>query len=100
VAHDFNNLLTVIQGYSAMALEGLEPDDDLREPMEEILKAATNAASLTRQLLTFSRRQVVRPKILNLNGVLQQIEKMLRQIGEDDPIIAGASELEIRAARA
>jgi PAS domain S-box-containing protein len=96
VAHDFNNLLTVIQGYSAMALEGLEPDDDLHEPMEEILKAATNAASLTRQLLTFSRRQVVRPKILNLNGVIQQIEKMLRRvIGEDvDLIIAGTSELD------
>ncbi len=88
VAHDFNNLLTVIQGYSAMALDGLGPDDELRESMEEIGKAASSAASLTRQLLMFSRRQVVRPKVLNLNVAIQQIEKMLRRvIGEDVELI-------------
>lgn len=84
VAHDFNNLLTVIQGYSAMALDGLKPDDNFREPLEEIERAAANAAALTRQLLTFSRRQVVRPRILNINTVIQQTEKLLRRvIGED-----------------
>jgi PAS domain S-box-containing protein len=84
VAHDFNNLLTVIQGYSAMTLDGLKPDDNFREPLEEIERAAANAAALTRQLLTFSRRQVVRPRILNINTVIQQTEKLLRRvIGED-----------------
>ena len=84
VAHDFNNLLTVIQGYSAMALDGLKPNDKFREPLEEIERAAANAAALTRQLLAFSRRQVVRPKILNVNTVIKQTEKMLRRvIGED-----------------
>ena len=84
VAHDFNNLLTVIQGYSAMALDGLKPGDKFREPLEEIERAAANAAALTRQLLAFSRRQVVRPKILNVNAVIKQTEKMLRRvIGED-----------------
>ena len=88
VAHDFNNLLTVIQGYSAMSLEGLDPDDTLREPMEEIERAAISAGALTRQLLAFSRRQVVRPRILNLNTAISQVEKMLRRvIGEDVELI-------------
>jgi CheY-like chemotaxis protein len=88
VAHDFNNLLTVIQGYSSMSQEGMQADDLLREPLEEIEKAATSAAALTRQLLTFSRRQMVRPQVLNLNIILRQIEKMLRRlIGEDVELI-------------
>ncbi len=88
VAHDFNNLLTVIQGYSAMALESLPPDEALREPLEEIQKAAVSAAALTRQLLAFSRRQVVQPTILNLNQVIRQFDRMLRRvIGEDIQLI-------------
>jgi PAS domain S-box-containing protein len=84
VAHDFNNLLTIIHGCSAMSLEGMTPDDPLRESLEEIEKAAISAAGLTRQLLTFSRRQVLRPKLLDLNAVISQLEKMLRRvIGED-----------------
>jgi PAS domain S-box-containing protein len=84
VAHDFNNLLTIIQGYSSMSLDGLDPADPLREPLEEIEKAALSAATLTRQLLAFSRRNVVRAKILNLNTVIGDMEKMLRRvIGED-----------------
>jgi two-component system cell cycle sensor histidine kinase/response regulator CckA len=84
VAHDFNNLLTVIQGYSAMVLDSVKPGDNIREPIEEIERAAANAAALTRQLLTFSRRQLVRPRILNVNTVIQQTEKLLRRIiGED-----------------
>ena len=84
VAHDFNNLLTVIHGYSAMSLEGLPPDDALREPLEEIEKAAISAANLTRQLLSFSRHQVSRPKVLDLNAAISDVERMLRRvIGED-----------------
>jgi two-component system, cell cycle sensor histidine kinase and response regulator CckA len=84
VAHDFNNLLTIIHGCSAMSLEGMAPDDPLREALEEIEKASISAAALTRQLLTFSRRQVLRPKVLDLNAVISQVEKMLRRvIGED-----------------
>src|SRR5436305_3178554 len=93
VAHDFNNLLTIIQGYSSMSLEGLDPADPLREPIEEIERAAVSAAALTRQLLTFSRRQVVRPQILNLNTTLGQVEKMLRRvIGEDVELILAPGE--------
>ena len=94
VAHDFNNLLTVIQGYGAMALEGLRPEDkELRESLEEIERAASSAASLTRQLLTFSRRQLVRPKVLNINTVIRLTEKMLRRvIGEDVELIIAASD--------
>jgi PAS domain S-box-containing protein len=93
VAHDFNNLLTIIQGYSAMSLEGLDPADPSREPFEEIERAAVSAAALTRQLLTFSRRQVVRPRLLNLNTAISQVEKMLRRtIGEDVDLIYAAGE--------
>jgi PAS domain S-box-containing protein len=84
VAHDFNNLLTVIMGYSAMVLDGLKPDDAFREPLEEIEKAATRAATLTRQLLTFSRSQVVRLEVLNLNTVIEETEKMLRRVISED----------------
>ena len=88
VAHDFNNLLTVINGYSAMALEDLPPDDSLRELIEEICKAGDRAASLTRQLLTFSRRQVRTLSNLVLNDSVADLEKMLRRlIGEDVELI-------------
>jgi PAS domain S-box-containing protein len=99
VAHDFNNLLTIIQGYSAMSLKGLGPSDPLREPIEEIEKAAISAGALTRQLLAFSRRQVVRPQVINLNTVICQVEKMLRRvIGEDVELILATGEVdEIRA---
>ncbi|MDE3168411.1 MAG: PAS domain S-box protein [Acidobacteriota bacterium] len=84
VAHDFNNLLTVIQGYASMSLEGMAPDDVLREPLEEIERAAVSAGALTGQLLAFSRRRVVRPAVLDLNAVITHAEKMLRRmIGED-----------------
>jgi signal transduction histidine kinase len=84
VAHDFNNLLTVIQGYASMSLESVAPDDVLREPLEEIERAAVSAAGLTRQLLAFSRRQVVRPAALDLNAVITRTEKMLRRVIRED----------------
>jgi two-component system cell cycle sensor histidine kinase/response regulator CckA len=84
IAHDFNNLLTVITGYSDLILRRLDKIDPLARNIEEIKKAAERATTLTRQLLAFSRKQVLQPKILNLNSVISNIEKMLgRLIGED-----------------
>ncbi|MGH9356469.1 MAG: ATP-binding protein, partial [Terriglobia bacterium] len=84
VAHDFNNLVTVISGYSDLLLMGLPKGDPLRRNAEEVKKAGDRAASLTRQLLAFSRRQVLNPQILDLNAVISNIGGMLlRLIGED-----------------
>ncbi len=84
VAHDFNNLLTVINSHSQLALLELKEWDPLREKFESILKAGERAANLTRQLLAFSRRQVVEMKVIELNTLLRDLEKMLhRVIGED-----------------
>jgi signal transduction histidine kinase len=84
VAHDFNNMLTVISGYNRMILDELSPLDPLRGNAEEILKAADRAAALTNQLLAFSRRQIMRPCVLNVNALLGGTQKMLRRlIGED-----------------
>ncbi|HJQ31476.1 MAG TPA: response regulator [Pyrinomonadaceae bacterium] len=84
VAHDFNNLLTVINGYSDLLAKRLRAEDPLRLNVEEIRKAGERAASLTRQLLAFSRKQVLQPKVIDLNEVVRETEKMLRcLIGED-----------------
>jgi PAS domain S-box-containing protein len=83
VAHDFNNMLTAIIGYSELLLRQIG-DEKLRSKIEEILSAGHRAAALTRQLLAFSRRQVLQPMVLDLNEVVANIEKMLvRLIGED-----------------
>jgi nitrogen-specific signal transduction histidine kinase len=84
IAHDFNNLLTVIKGYSELMLEDLEGADPLRTEVDEIKKAADRAASLTRQLLAFSRQQVLAPKVVDLNTVVGNMDKLLhRLLGED-----------------
>ncbi len=84
VAHDFNNLLTVITGYGEVLLDRLLPGDATRDQVGEMKKAADRAASLTRQLLAFSRQQVVSPRPLDLNLVVSDLDKMLRRlIGED-----------------
>lgn len=84
VAHDFNNLLTVIGGYAEMMVDRLDPDHDLHSKAIQITRAAERAAGLTRQLLAFSRRQVLEPKTIDLNAVLLDMDKMLqRLIGED-----------------
>jgi signal transduction histidine kinase len=84
VAHDFNNLLTIILGYSDLMLGKLDPGDSMRELIVQIKSAGDRAASLTRQLLAFSRQQVLAPKILDLNVIVTDTEKMLRRlIGED-----------------
>jgi PAS domain S-box-containing protein len=95
IAHDFNNLLMVISGYSEFLLERLGPDPELRGPAKEISSASERATSLTRQLLAFSRKQMLTPKVLDLNGVVTESLKMLtRLIGEDiDLVMIPASEL-------
>jgi PAS domain S-box-containing protein len=88
VAHDFNNLLTVINGYSALALRRIGKDDELRKPIHEISIAGTRAAGLTRQLLAFSRRQMLQAKVLDLNSVVREMDTMLqRLIGEDMDLV-------------
>ena len=88
VAHDFNNLLTVIGGNCQLSLLDLKEEDPLRESFEEIRKATDRAAGLTRQLLAFSRRQVMEVRVLDLNTVLRNLEKMLhRIIGEDIQLV-------------
>ena len=84
IAHDFNNLLTVIRGYSQLSLVELKESNPLKGNIEEIQKASQRAADLTRQLLAFSRRQVMEMKVLDLNILLKNLDKMLRRvIGED-----------------
>ncbi|HUS05784.1 MAG TPA: ATP-binding protein [Bryobacteraceae bacterium] len=84
VAHDFNNLLTIILGHSAALESKLAPEDRLHKRVIEIQNAGERAAALTMQLLAFSRKQVLQPVLLNLNGVISGIESMLRRlIGED-----------------
>ncbi|MEO6097844.1 MAG: PAS domain S-box protein [Fibrobacteria bacterium] len=95
IAHDFNNLLTSINGFTEMALAETAKDSTVAEYLEEIGKSGKRAAALTQQLLAYSRKQILAPKILDLNGCITEIEKMLRRlIGEDilfytllDPLI-------------
>ncbi|MBA3442149.1 MAG: PAS domain S-box protein, partial [Pyrinomonadaceae bacterium] len=83
IAHDFNNLLTAIIGYSDLSLRRLESADPVRRNIEEIKRAGERAATLTRQLLAFSRKQILQPKALNLNNVIREMDGMLqRLIGE------------------
>lgn len=84
VAHDFNNLLTAILGYSDMAVASLPEGSAVHEDVSEIGRIAVRAADLTRQLLAFSRRQIIAPRIITLNDILLEMDKMLRRlIGED-----------------
>jgi len=88
VAHDFNNILTTIIGNANLALMEVGKDDALREEIEDIKIAGERAAALTRQLLAFSRKQIIQPKILDLNELLSGTEKMLgRLLGEDVEIL-------------
>ncbi|HET7216306.1 MAG TPA: PAS domain S-box protein, partial [Terriglobia bacterium] len=92
IAHDFNNLLTVINGYSQMVLEQLCPDHPMHPQIDKIQKAGERAASMTRQLLAFSRQQVLAPQVLNLDKVVAGIDKMLgRLIGEDIELVTACS---------
>jgi PAS domain S-box-containing protein len=84
IAHDFNNLLTVIQGTTELALRTLPPEHDLRQDLATIHGAADHAAALTRQLLAFSRRQTLRPVVLEINSVVAGLESLLRRTLGDD----------------
>jgi two-component system, cell cycle sensor histidine kinase and response regulator CckA len=89
VAHDFNNLLSVIMGYTSLAIDGVHEGDPLRAQLDEVLGASGRARDLTRQLLAFSRQQVLEPRIVDLNRVIGQLERMLeRLIGEDVELVA------------
>jgi PAS domain S-box-containing protein len=84
VAHDFNNLLTAILGYCNLMLEELPREDPLRGDLEEIHSAGERAAALTRQLLAFSRRQMLQPQVVDINTIVQQLEKLLRRLISED----------------
>ncbi len=88
VAHDFNNLLTVILNYGQMLTDELKPVDPMRKKIEAVVECAERAAALTQQLLAFSRKQVIAPKVLDLNDILAKMERMLqRLLGEDVELI-------------
>ncbi len=88
IAHDFNNLLTVIRGYSQLSLLEIKEDDKLRGNIEEIQKATQRASDLTRQLLAFGRRQIMKMKVIDLNLLIRELDKMLRRvIGEDIELV-------------
>jgi CheY-like chemotaxis protein len=93
IAHDFNNLLMAITGYSELLLERVGNSEPMWREIEEIRRAGVQAASLTRQLLAFSRRQVLQPKLLDVNGVVINVENMLRRlIGEDVELVTALDE--------
>ncbi len=84
IAHDFNNLLTAIMGNSSLALLDMSPHDPLYDTLNEIHKAAVSAASLTNQLLAFSRKQIIEPQVLDINKAIREMQRMLKRIiGED-----------------
>ena len=88
VAHDFNNLLTAIMGYSDMSLRVAPPDSPISSHLQEIKKATERAAALTNQLLAFSRHQVIEPKVIDLNDLVINLDRMLRRlIGEDIELV-------------
>jgi nitrogen-specific signal transduction histidine kinase/ActR/RegA family two-component response regulator len=94
IAHEFNNLLCVITGYSTLAAEGLAEGKPLRRDLAEIVRAADRATSLTRQLLAFSRKQMVVPRVFDLNSLLADLDRLLRRVlGEDvELVLAPAAE--------
>ena len=106
IAHDFNNIITAIKLHSEFLLESIEPGDTRREDVEEVRKAAIRAAGLTRQLLAFSRKQLLQPVVLDLNATVRELQTMvMRLIGEDiaietvlgedlRPVLADAGQIE------
>ena len=100
VAHDFNNMLTVINGYCGLLLNSSELDNASRHMVDEIHKAGERAAMLTRQLLAFSRRQMLEPQVVDINAVVRDTETMLRRLIGEDVIVSLALESSIRRIKA
>jgi two-component system cell cycle sensor histidine kinase/response regulator CckA len=100
VAHDFNNLLTAIRGNAELLLADIPPDSQSREDVEEIRRAADRAAALTRQLLAFSRRQVLQPRMLDLNASVAEMQRMLRRLLGEDVELATRLDPHLRRVRA
>ena len=100
VAHDFNNLLTVITSYGQFLLNALPEQDPRRSDAHQITQAAARAASLTRQLLAFSRRQVLQPQVLDVNDVIADMERLLRRVISEDISLVTQFEKGIGAVRA
>ncbi len=99
VAHDFNNLLTIISGYGEMILSDLPAGHELRSSVEPILEAGARAAALTGQLLAYSRRTVLEPKVLDLNVVIEDMESMLRRLLGEDIILSDSLDPKIGLVR-
>jgi two-component system cell cycle sensor histidine kinase/response regulator CckA len=98
IAHDFNNLLTVINGYAAMAVGRTRPNDPLHGPLSEVQKAGERAADLTRQLLAFGRKQILQPRVIDLNALVGEMTRMLKRlIGEDVELIVALDPRPCRA---
>jgi PAS domain S-box-containing protein len=100
IAHDFNNLLTVITSYSDLLLQDLQTGDPRRDDVEQVRKAADGAAALTRQLLAFSRQQVLEPRVISLNTVVENLKKMLQRVIGEDVELATALAPDLGAVRA
>jgi len=100
VAHDFNNILTAIVGYTDLLAAELGPNEQQHEDLEEIRKAARRAAALTRQLLAFSRKQVLEPRIIDVNGVVMNLDKMLRSLISENIELKTVLADDLAAARA
>jgi PAS domain S-box-containing protein len=96
VAHDFNNVLTAIMGYTDLLLDDFREDNRVRQDLTEIKKAAERAAALTRQLLAFSRKQVLQPVMLDLNAIVGGVDKLLRRLLGDEVEFAFAPETSVR----
>jgi PAS domain S-box-containing protein len=88
VAHDFNNLLTIVSGFAELLQTAMQPEESRRAYVDEIIKAADQAASLTQQLLAFGRRQLLRPQVIDINEIITNMEVMIRRlIGEDVELV-------------
>jgi PAS domain S-box-containing protein len=100
VAHDFNNLLTIINGYGEMVLGGLPPGNPTRDLIQEIVAAGERAVGLTRQLLAFSRKAIIAPKVLDLKSIVTEVDRMLRRIVGEDIELRIATDHEVGSVRA